>query len=84
MFEFKQNIIGKTITVGTNDIERMVPLKYLSNFWRTLQISLINSKNNLILTWSENFVIPEVANQAAAFAITETLSTQEVLHKLLK
>ena len=80
----KQNIIGKTITGGTNDIEGMVTLKYLSNFWRTLQISSINNKNNLILTWSENFVIPEAAKQATAFAITDTLSTQEVLHKLLK
>ena len=32
-------------------------LKYLSNFWRTLDIPLINCEINLILTWSENFLI---------------------------
>ena len=29
----------------------MVPLKYLSNFWRTLEMPLINCEVNLILTW---------------------------------
>ena len=32
-------------------------LKYLSSFWRILDIPLINSKINLILTWSENCVL---------------------------
>ena len=30
----------------------MVVLKYLSNFWRTIEIPLINYKINLILSWS--------------------------------
>ena len=34
-----------------------MPLKYLSCFWRILDIPLINSKINLILTWSENCVL---------------------------
>ena len=65
----------------------MVPLKYLRNFWRTLEMSLINCEVNLILTWSSTCVIASVvvANQAAKFAITDTklyvpvvtLSTQE-------
>ena len=52
----------------------MVPLKYLSNFWRTLEIPLINCEINLILTWSENCVIvsTNAANQNATFAITDT------------
>ena len=29
----------------------MVPLKYLSNFWRTLEMPLINCEVNLKLTW---------------------------------
>ena len=48
-FIFKSNIIGKTAAnnndgniAGREDVEIMVPLKYLSNFWRTLKISLIN------------------------------------------
>ena len=65
----------------------MVPLKYLSNFWRTLEMALINCEVNLILTWSSTCVLisTNVQNQNAAFAITDaklyvpvvTLSTQE-------
>ena len=52
----------------------MVPLKYLSNFWRTLEKPLINCEVNLILTWSEDCVIvyTNIANQVATFAIIET------------
>ena len=35
----------------------MLSLDYLSNFWRTLEIPLINCKINLILTWSANYFI---------------------------
>ena len=65
----------------------MVPLKYLSNFWRTLEMPLINWEVELILTWSASFVIiyTSVNNQVPTFTITETnlyapivtLSTQD-------
>ena len=65
----------------------MVPLKYLSNFWRTLEMSLINCEIELILTWSASCVIvyTDVNNQIPTFIITETnlyvpvvtLSTQD-------
>ena len=65
----------------------MVPLKYLSNFWRTLEMPLVNCEIDLILDWSANCVITytDVANQASTFTITErnlyvpviTLSTQD-------
>ena len=65
----------------------MVPLKYLSNFWRTLEMPLINCEVELILTWSENCVIisTNIADQNTTFTITETnlylpvvtLSTQD-------
>ena len=70
----------------------MVPLKYLSNFWRTLDVRFINHEINLILTSSANCVISNsVANQAATLAITDiklyilvvTLSTQDIA-KLLQ
>ena len=35
----------------------MVLLKYLSNFWKTLEMSLINCKNNTSLTWFEECII---------------------------
>ena len=65
---------GQTGDNRTKVLEIMVPLKYLSNFWRTLQIPLINCEINLILTWPENSVIvfTNVANQGATFAVTDT------------
>ena len=55
---FKSNIIGKTNDDGDiGNVEIMITLKYLSNFWRTLEMSLINSEVEIILTWSENCVI---------------------------
>ena len=68
--------IGQTGTNGRKDLEIMAPLKYLSTFWRTLEIALINCEINLILTWSANFVIVSTAksNQGATFSITDTKS----------
>ena len=42
-FKFKQKITGLTRSGGTKDVQIMVPLKYLSNFWRILEIPLINA-----------------------------------------
>ena len=49
----------------------MIPLKYLSNFSRTLEISLINCKINLITTWSEDRAISS-ATRETEFKITDT------------
>ena len=86
-FKFKVKITGQTGNNGTKDVEIMVPLNYLSNFWRTLEMPLINCEVNLILTWSSSCVLIATAiqNQAATFKITDTklyvplvtLSTQE-------
>ena len=48
-------------------------IKYLSNFWRTLETLLINYEINLILTWSASWVIfsTAVANQSPTFTITD-------------
>ena len=46
-----------------------VSLKYLSNFWRTVEMSLINCEINLILILSENCIISE-RNRVTTFAIT--------------
>ena len=57
-FKSKVKITGNTPADGnTKDVEIMVPLKYLSNFWRTLEMPLINCEVNLILTWSSTCVI---------------------------
>ena len=50
-FKSKVKITGKTPNnYNEKDVEKMVPLKYLSNFWRTLEMPLINCEVNLILT----------------------------------
>ena len=86
-FKFKAKITGQTEDDGTKDVEIIVPLKYLSNFWRTLEMPLINCEINLILTWPSSCVLIATAiqNQAVTFEITDTklyvpvvtLSTQE-------
>ena len=93
-FNFKTKITGQTAADNNNgniaervDVEIMVPLKYLSNFWRTLEIPLTDCEVELILDWSANFVIiyTTVAYQVLTFTITETniyvpvvtLSTQD-------
>ena len=49
IIQVKINITGKTPAAdNTKNVEIAVALKYLSNFWRTLETPLINSENNLI------------------------------------
>ena len=72
-FKFKIKITGQTNSNGRIDVEITVPLKYLGNFWKTLEIALINCEV-LILNWSANCVIltTNVANEVPTFTITET------------
>ena len=68
----KKKITGKTPNNDNKkDVEIMVPLKYLNNFWRTLEMPLINCEDNLILTWLSTCVITD-SNGAGTFAITDT------------
>ena len=70
--KFKSKITGRTPVNGnTKNVERAVPLKYLSNFWRTLEIRLINCEINLILTWPENCIIAK-STGLGIFGITDT------------
>ena len=55
-FKYKANLIGNTETNGTkNKVKIAVPLKYLSNFWRSLEMPLINCKVELSLIYSCNW-----------------------------
>ena len=49
----------------------MIPLKHLSNFWRTLEMPLINCEVNFILTWSSTCVITN-STGAEVFEIADT------------
>ena len=70
LFKFKEKITGPTGNNGTKDVETMVLLKYVNNFWRIL--------------WS-SLVAGTAANQEPTFTTTDTklyvpvvtLSTQD-------
>ena len=91
--KFKQKITEQTGNDGTKDAEIQVPLKYLSNFWRALEMPLIDCEISFGLTCSKNcFLVAGTAtDQEPTFTITDTklcfpvvtLSTQDNV-KLLK
>ena len=63
-FNFRTKITGQAAADNNNgniarrvDVEIMVPLKYLSNFCRTLEMPLIDCEVGLILDWSANCVL---------------------------
>ena len=68
LFTFKSRFLNNINNAGIIRAEIAVLSEYLSNFWITLEMSLINWQINLILTWSENCVISE-GNRVTAFAI---------------
>ena len=56
-FKYKANLIANTNADGTKKgVKTAIPLKYLSNFWRSLEMPLINCKVELSLKWIENCV----------------------------
>ena len=73
LFKIKEKLTGQTGNDGTENVEIMVLLKYLRNFWRILEMLLINCEINLDLNWSKNYVIVgNNADQDTIFSITDT------------
>ena len=88
-FKYKAGLVGKKDAVdGTNSSVKkakiVVLLKYLSNFWRSLEMPLINCKVYLELNWIEDCILSSAGN-SAKFEITDaklhvpivTLSTKD-------
>ena len=73
-FKFKQKITGQVGNGGTKDLEIMVASKYLSNFWRKPEMSLVDCEISLQLKWSRNcvIVVGTTSNQNPSFQITNT------------
>ena len=77
-FKYKSSFI-----TNRNGVKIAVPLKYLSNFWRSLEMPLINCKVELSLKWYDRCLLT-TAN-TATFKITDaklyvptvTLSVQD-------
>ena len=69
-----------------NDVKVVVPLKHLSNFWRQLDIPLINCEVELILTWFKNSVLidksPREANYDADPNVYETDNPENTTFKI--
>ena len=66
-FKYKTSIVGKTPQNNDSltNAEVVIPLKHLSNFWRSLDIPLINCEVEIILTWSKNCVLADMTVRAA-------------------
>ena len=74
-FKYKNKITGNTYNVdaaaagydvnkeGTQATELAIPLKYLGNFWRVLNIPLITCEVSLELKWNKNCVITSLKNR---------------------
>ena len=79
-----------SLIADRNDVKIAVPLKYLRNFWRLLEMPLINCKVVVSLTWNSNCVLCTL-DGGSTFTITDaklyvpvvTLSTEDYA-KLLK
>ena len=68
-FKYKVNLLGNidaanpdNARVGRLNVKIVVPLKYLSNFFRSLEMPLINCKIKLNLTWKKEFVLSTAAD----------------------
>ena len=71
-FKSKANLIGNTENNAIkNGVKIAVSLKYLSSFWRLLEMPLINCKIQVSLKWYENSILSS-AGTAATFTITDT------------
>ena len=70
-FKYKTSITGNTYDgddvnkVDKKETEIVIPLKHLSNFWRNLNIPLINCEVEIILTWSKNCVLADMTARDA-------------------
>ena len=77
-FKYKSSLIGGVDAdwKKKEKVKIAVPLKYLSNFWRPLEIPLINCKVELSLTWIENCVLSGGENINDAGVVANTGTTQ--------
>ena len=83
--DYQTSITGR-LEDNNTEIVIVVSLKHLSNFWRTLDIPLINCITNLMLTWPENCVVTSKATRDADPdadpAVAEVNNPTNVLFKI--
>ena len=69
-FDYKASFMENGVThdnLTKNDVKVVVPLKHLSNFWRHLDIPLINCEVELILIWFKNCVLIDKSTREANY-----------------
>ena len=72
---YKSKLIKGTDDNNVNNVKLVVPLKYISNFFRSLESPLVNCKIDLELTWHKDCMISSAnaaAGQVVSFMITNT------------
>ena len=62
-FKYKNKIIGNTDNSGKKNVELAIPLKYLGNFWRALNMPLISCEVSLELKWNKNCIITSIQRE---------------------
>ena len=90
-FKYKNKIIGNTYNVnvgadgydvntnGTQEVELAIPLKYLGNFWRALNIPLISCEVPLELKWDKNCIITSLEQRDVGGGNRDNASTGATL-----
>ena len=90
-FKYKNKITGNTYNVdagvdgydvnknGTQEVELAIPLKYLGNFWRALNIPLISCEVSLELKWDKNCVITTLEQRDIGVGNRDNVSTGATL-----
>ena len=72
---YKSKLISGTDDNNVNNVKLVVPLKYVSSFFRSLEMPLVNCKIDLELTWHKDCMISSAnaaAGKVVSFMITNT------------
>ena len=83
-FDYKANFIEDGVKHNNlikNDAKIVAPLKYLSNFWRSLNIPLINCEVELILTSFKNCVLIDKLTREANYNV-DLMSMKLIIQKM--
>ena len=80
-FKYKISLLGNPVVannIAKRSVKVVVPLKYLSNFFRSLEMPLINCKIKLNLTWKNECVLSNQAgNDTKMYVPVVTLSKED-------
>ena len=85
-FDYKANFMENGVThnnLTKNDVKIVVPLKYLSNFWRSLNIPLINCEVELIVSWFKNCVLINKSTRDTDYGTNPIVYVQNYMFHLL-